>query len=235
MSRTCAPTSLMSGRGDVPKPSRRVVARTPLRGRAQGAGPLTIRAREQNLTEGYDSWINAYQLGPLVSEYHAAEWFAWNWWRLRWEPQPISPDWWRAHKTVSIGKGHVWLNIIIFSDKMKAALISQSSSRSNAKPFRYVGTHHCVLASSEFEATIDVFIPQIRARLRDSGIAKTHLDRVWQDVLVKRSNPDAASRRKPEALLGTDPDDENPELVEQLVRDANALGKDPISELAADI
>ncbi len=51
-------------------------------------GLFTIRAGEVELTGGMDFFISAYRPGPLVSGYHAAEWFAWNWWRLRLNPAP---------------------------------------------------------------------------------------------------------------------------------------------------
>ncbi len=57
---------------------------------------------------------------------------------------------------------------------------------------------------------------------------------MWRDVLSERSDPDVALRRKLEALLGADPDDGDAGTIEQLVRDAEDLGKDSIGELAAD-
>jgi len=134
----------------------------------------------------------------------------------------------------SIGEGYIWPNLTIFSDGLRTALISHPSSRPDAQPFRYVGANPCVVPSSKFEASVDAFIPQIVGRLRDAGIVETNLDRVWRDVLAERSNPDAALRRKFEALLGDDPDDSNPETIEQLVRDANAFGNETMVEMAAD-
>jgi Zn-dependent peptidase ImmA (M78 family) len=135
---------------------------------------------------------------------------------------------------VSVGDGYIWPNLTIFSDGLRTALLSHPSSRPDAKPFRYVGANPCILPSSAFEAAIDAFIPQVLGRLRDSGITKTNLDRIWRDVLAERSDPDAALRRKFEALLGADPDDGDLGTIEQLVRDADDLGRNSISELAAD-
>ena len=196
-------------------------------------GVFTIRAGELALTEGFDFWTKGYRPGPLISSYHAAEWLAWNWWRLRWEPPSISPGWWRAHKMNSIGEGYLWPNLSISSDGMRTALISQPSSRPDAKPFRYVGANPCIVPSSVFEAAVDAFIPQILGRLRDAGIEETNLDRVWRDILAERSDPDTALRRKFEALLGTDPDEGDTGTIEQLLRDAEVLGKDPMGEIAA--
>jgi hypothetical protein len=197
-------------------------------------GLLTICAGELSLTEGFDSWINGYRRGPLVSGYHAAEWFAWNWWRLRWEPESNSPTWWRAHKMVSIGEGYVWPNLTIFSDGLRTALISHPSSHPDAKPFRYVGANPRIVPSAKFESALDSFILQVLGRLRDAGIKETNLDRLWRDVLAERSDPDAALRRKFEALLGNDPDESSVETIEQLVHDASAPGKESMGEIAAD-
>lgn len=199
-----------------------------------GFGLLTIRASGVSLTEGFDAFINGYRPGPLVSGYHVAEWFAWNWWRLRWEPRTASPGWWRAHKLSSIGEGYVWPNLTIFSDGLRTALISDPSSRPDAKPFRYVGAIPWVVPSSLFEEAVDAFIPQIAGRLRDAQIGQTNLDRVWRDVLEERSDPDTALRRKFEALLGCDADQADEAKVERLIVDSKSLGTAAMNEVAAD-
>lgn len=197
-------------------------------------GMLTVRLNGLALTEGFDSWINGYRPGPLVSGYHAAEWLAWNWWRLRWEPQSRSAGWWRAHTMTSIGEGYVWPNITIFSDGVRTALISDPSSQPDAKPFRYVGSHPCVIPSSRFEAAVDGFIPQILGRLRDAKITHSNLDKVWKEVLAERADPGVALRRRFEALLGADPDEGNAQAIERLVADAASFSNESMLEIAAD-
>ncbi len=197
-------------------------------------GLLTIRADGLALTEGFDAFTKGYRPGPLVSGYHAAEWFAGNWWRLRWEPRSAVPDWWRAHKMNSIGEGYVWPNLTLFSDGMRTALIARPSSRPDAEPFRYAGAPPQVMPSSQFEKAIDTFLLQIAGRLRDAGIADTNLDRLWQDVLTERKTPALAMRRKIEALLGCDPDQADEAAVDRLLMDALALGEAAMSEVAAD-
>ncbi|MGH7116365.1 MAG: hypothetical protein ACREE9_17955, partial [Stellaceae bacterium] len=86
-------------------------------------GLLAIHAGPAALTSGIDWFVGAPRAGPLVSGYHAAEWFAWNWWRIRCEPQSGAPDWWRAHRMTAIGEGYVWPNLTIFSDGVRTALI----------------------------------------------------------------------------------------------------------------
>lgn len=199
-----------------------------------GFGLFTIRAGEAELTGGMDFFISAYRPGPLVSGYHAAEWFAWNWWRLRFEPRSMAPDWWRAHKMTAIGEGYVWPNLTIFSDGVRTALLAAPSVRPNAKPFRYLGAHPCILPSTQFEAAVDAFIPRILGRLREQGVAETNLDRIWRDVLAERADPDQARRRRLEALLGRDADEVEDDAVDRLVADAASLGERAVEELAAD-
>jgi hypothetical protein len=197
-------------------------------------GLVTIRTPHSSLTEGFDYFIKGYRPGPLVSGYHLAEWFAWNWWRLRWEPRSAVPDWPPAHCMTSIGEGFVWPNIVIFSDGVRSALISHPSARPDAKPFRYVGALPLVVPSTLFEAAIDAFLPQIVGRLREAGLVETNFDRLWGDILAERSDPEVAKRRRLEALLGRDPDAVSDGIIEALLADANRLGQEALGEIAAN-
>lgn len=197
-------------------------------------GLLTIRSRQCFLTEGFDFFLNGYRPGPLVSGYHAAEWFAWNWWLLRWEPKSASPGWAFAHCMTSIGEGYIWPNLTVFSDGLRTALISSPSSRPDAKPFRYVGASPLIVPSTIFEAALDAFIPRVIGRLRDQAVGETNLDRLWRDLLAERHDPEIAKRRHFEALLGRDPDAVDDNAVEKLVADAGQLGEQSIEEVAAE-
>jgi hypothetical protein len=197
-------------------------------------GLFTIRTPHSSLTEGFDYFVKGYRQGPLVSGYYVAEWFAWNWWRLRWEPRSAVADWPIAHCMTSIGESYVWPYIVIFSDGVRTALISHPSTRSDAKPFRYVGALSAVVPSTLFEAAVDAFLPQILGRLREAGIAETNLDRLWGDVLAERSDPEVAKRRRLEALLGRDPDSVSDGIIEALLADANRLGQETLGEIAAN-
>ena len=96
-----------------------------------------IAAGGRLLTEGYDDYVKRLRDGPLVSAYHAAEWFAWNWWRLRWEPRTKRPDWAFAHQMATIGHGYVWPNITVQSDGERVVLIAKPSARAETIPIYY--------------------------------------------------------------------------------------------------
>ena len=76
--------------------------------------------------------------GLLLSAYHLAEWLAWNWWRLRWEPVSITADWVFAHRLATVGGGYVWPNVRIFSDGERTALIAKPTPQRANTPFRYI-------------------------------------------------------------------------------------------------
>ena len=197
-------------------------------------GLLTLRTAHQSLTEGFDHFLDGYRPGPLVSGYHVAEWLAWNWWRLRWEPRSATPDWTTAHAMTSIGEGYVWPNLQIWSDGVRTMLISQPSSRPDAKPFRYMGAVPTIVPSTLFEAAIDEFLPRIIGRLRPAELQDTNLEAVWRDILAERADPEIAKRRRLEALMGRDADAIEDDAVEALLADAARLGDSAIDEVAAE-
>lgn len=196
-------------------------------------GILSIKASGQTLTEGFDHYLDGFRAGPLVSAYFLAEWLAWNWWRLRWEPRSNASDWNLAHQMNTIGEGYVWPNIEIWSDGQRSVLISRPSARPDAKPFRYVGASPVVIPSTTFERAVDEFMPRVIGRLRESKISDTNLDRLWKDILEERKDPDLAERRRLEALMGRDPDAIDDRAIEDLLASRDRLGKDAVDEVAA--
>lgn len=197
-------------------------------------GMLAIRSAAASLTEGFDYHLKGLRAGPLVSGYHAAEWLAWNWWRLRWEPRSQVPGWRSAHCMASIGEGYVWPNLTIFSDGVRTALISEPSTRPDAKPFRYVGALPLIVPSTLWEGAVDAYVPQVVGLLREAGLDGTNLDRAWNDVLAERADPQLKEQRRLEAMLGRDPDEIEDGVVERLLADGDRLGREALGEIAAD-
>ena len=195
---------------------------------------LGIEANGVWLTEGRDALANRLRRKPLLSAYHLAEWFAWNWWRLRWEPRGSSEDWQFAHKVSSIGGGYIWPNITIFSDGERTALIARATRERLETPFRYITDAGAIVSSTDFEAEVDNFVEQVIERLDTLGIGSTNLSRLWAEINAERTDPEAARVRKLEALMGKQPDELAYEVLSVLVADANNFGAAAINELAAD-
>jgi hypothetical protein len=195
---------------------------------------VEIRCGDLCLTEGHDGYVKRLRPGPLLSAYHLAEWLAWNWWRLRWEPGSNAADWAFAHRLTTIGGGYIWPNITIFSDGERTALIAKPTHERPNTPFRYISDAPAVVPSRHFEGALDQFIEQVRGQLRAESIAETDLDRIWSDIRDERRDPETVLRRKLEALLGHEPGEGDENTIERLIEDGKALGGPAMSEIAAD-
>lgn len=194
---------------------------------------LGIRSGEIWLTEAEDAFVKRLRQKVHLSAYHLAEWLAWNWWRLRWEPRRNTPDWSLAHHLATIGKGYVWPNITIFSDGERIALVPKPTGLRPQEPLRYVSDLPVIVRAAEFENAVDHFIDQVRGQLLAEGIAKSNLHQIWTDVLAERADPEIGTRRKFEALLGFDPDEADEALLAALLQDAKAFGRGAMGEVAA--
>jgi len=195
---------------------------------------LGIQANGVWLTEGRDALANRLRKAPLLSAYHLAEWIAWNWWRLRWEPRSNAIDWAYSHRLTTIGGGYIWPNVTIFSDGERTALIAKPTDERPQTPFRYIADFAAVVQASEFETEVDDFVDQVLQRLDSENIGNTNLAIIWQGVLKERHAPQLTRTRKLEALLGQEPDESNPQTLARLIADAEQLSMASVEEIAAD-
>jgi hypothetical protein len=195
---------------------------------------IGIQAHNRWLTEGRDAIANRLRHQPLLSAYNLAEWFAWNWWRLRWEPRSRAADWEFAHRLSSIGGGYIWPNITIFSDGERTALIAKPTLEQPQTPFRYIADVAAVIPATEFESELDRFIESVIERLETEVIEGTNLHTIWKNVCDERRVTEEARKRKLEALLGCDPDEADPQTINQLLKDIEQLSESAIEEIAAE-
>lgn len=195
---------------------------------------IGIQAHGIWLTEGRDALANRLRKAPLLSAYQLAEWIAWNWWRLRWEPRSSRSDWVYAHHLTTIGGGYIWPNLTIFSDGERTALLAKPTAERPQTPYRYIADFAAVIQSSEFETEIDSFVEQVLQRLESEKVTNTNLATIWTAVLEERRTPERARERKLEALLGREPDESDPKVLSQLLADAQQLSIEAVEEIAAD-
>lgn len=196
-------------------------------------GAIGLWINERWMTEGQDYLANRLRTKPYLSGYHLAEWLAWNWWRLRWEPRSSSREWAQSHCMATIGQGYVWPNISIFSDGERTALVSRPTSARPDAPLRYISDYAAVLPAGQFEAGLDAFFAQVIDRLDAQGTLGTNFHAIFESLSEERRTPALAARRKLEALLGEDPDEADPAIVERLLADGREAGIDAIQEIAA--
>ena len=135
-----------------------------------------------------DSFQRELRHGPHVAGYSIAEWFAWNWWRHRWEggcprEECAADQWELAHRMPSIGEGYVWPNVTVQSDGAYVLLTSEATRDPRASAFRYLGAPGLhVVRARDWEAAIDALVDSVVERLENARIRESDLHRVWQDV-----------------------------------------------------
>ena len=204
-------------------------------------GKLEITAAGQLLTAAIrvDNDGRHYDSGPYISGYHLAEWLAWNWWRLRWEPRvpyrKPSIDWDMAHCLPAAGEGYRWPAITIWSDGLRCSLTSAASDRSDTPFFYYLGAlegRPLTVPAMDFETAVDQFVAVVLQRLRDENFADTNLQTTWHDLCLERGDPEIGRFRRIEALMGFDPDEVAEERITELLKDGQALGENALDELA---
>ena len=195
---------------------------------------IGIRYHDMWLTEAEDMFVKRVRQQVHLSGYRLAEWFAWNWWRLRWEPRRKSTDWALAHKMSTIGGGYIWPNIVIVSDGERIVFDSRCTQPRPEEPLRYISGYAAIVLAAEYEAAIDMFIEQVIGQLREEHVSNTNLEAIWSELQVERRTPEISERRKFEALLGGDPDGIEASVIERLIADSKELGQSGMEELAAD-
>lgn len=198
-------------------------------------GSVGIYANGHCLTEGQDTLANRLRKAPYLSAYHLAEWLAWNWWRLRWEPRTQATDWALSHRMSSIGGGYIWPDITLSSDGERLAVVARATSERPETLFRYINSDTAVLSANAFEAGVDEFVSQVLERLDAEGLPHTNLADIWSEVLAERADAALAFKRKLEALMGHDPDEAPPAAMAQLQDDARVFGNTAVQELAASL
>lgn len=200
-------------------------------------GELGIHVDQTCLTQAVDCGTNETRNGANLSAYRLAEWLAWHWWRLRWEParqRPRDVDWSAAHDLACIGGGWLWPNITIKSDGVRIVLHARSSREVQTEPLRYTTDAIKFISATTFEEGIDEFVTSVLTRLEACTCRDTDLHSIWRDLNSERQDEEVALYRRFEAYLGLDPDEADPALIERLIEDGAAVGIDAMSEAAAD-
>lgn len=172
------------------------------------------------------------------SGYQLAQWFAANWWRLRWEPEARSSskdaDWRIAHSVSAAGGGYVWPNVVFASDGESLGVASFPRTTGAAfEPVRYLNRVVERITAAEFEQKVDSFIEGVLSRMYSLGIKEDNLQLLWAEVQSERHDPEAVQWRKFEALCGYDPDEAPSEIIEMLIHNAEYLGGKALEEVAA--
>lgn len=171
--------------------------------------------------------------------HHLATWFAVNWWRLRWEPEPgdwrMDAEWRIAHSVAAAGGGYIWPNAIFASNGESLAVTSHLRSiPAPFEPIRYLNAMATRIKAAEFERKVDAFLAGVLSRTDSLGIHDDNLPALWSEVVAERRDPECSRRRKLEALCGYDPDEAPEEMLVALIEDKGRFGESALEEVAAE-
>ena len=201
---------------------------------------IGVAVEQVTLTRALDDRTGQARNGGRLSAHRLAEWLAWNWWRLRWEPshQNARRDqrigWRQAHDLAGIGGGWLWPNVMITCDGLRVVLDARPSPEVWTEPLRYVTSRRVVVSAESFEAGVDDFLKRVLARLDAWSLAETRLRAAWRELAAEREDPELARYRRIEACLGCDVDEADPKRVERVIVDGRMLGSAAMFEVAAD-
>jgi hypothetical protein len=168
-----------------------------------------------------------------LSAYDLAIWLAGNWWRLRWEPERPGVEWRMTHSLAAIGGGYVWPAVTMASDGEQIRVQVRPTRGEKWEPIRYLESWDLSVPGADFETALDSFVEVVLARLAGVQIADTGLHELWEELRAERRDPETASVRRIEALLGFDAGTAPDALIDQLLMEAQKEGRTAVDEMVA--
>jgi len=199
---------------------------------------MSLTLNNQHLFR-YEDLLGEHQVKDaiVVSAYPLALWFTANWWRLRWEPGPLSNatgnvhDWSMSHMLAAAGSGYAWPNLVFVSDGDNIQLDLKPDCESTG-PLRYIERLDTWVMAEAYETCVDQFVKQTLQKL-DGAFEGTQLQELWRILSAERANPATALHRQLEARLGYDPEEAPQALLNKLTTLMTDHGEQAIQELAS--
>ena len=201
------------------------------------AASLTIRVGKQIATRNDDDWSKSIENSARLALYPLASWLAGCWWRLRWESEPSlrylpGSDWRMAHELAAAGHGFLWPNLTFTSDSQSIRVLGRPTNPLSEEPVRFLADFAEAVPADVFEREIDNLLGLVLARLRALGQEDTGLERLWNDVCKERRDPELATLRRFEAVLGFDPQEAPQGLLNRMISLSNRAGEQAAEEIA---
>ncbi|MBN1296795.1 hypothetical protein JXA80_08430 [bacterium] len=191
-----------------------------------------------NLAGNENTWSQSVQDHILVSTYPLADWMLQSWWRLLYEPIPHGnkPDiaWRMSHELGSAGHGFVWPKILFVSDGENVHIWASPSTGAAGQSVRYLNglPTPASIPLTEFERTLTDFVSTVVERLETVRVPDTHLSALFSLVVDEGRDDKTRLYRKLEALLGFDPDESPPHVMERAINMCSRYGEETLFELA---
>jgi len=181
-------------------------------------------------------WAGSIVEKVPLSAYPLAAWFATNWWRLRWEAEPLTgvlnSGWRMAHEMAAAGEGFLWPSVSFTADGETIGVRATPTSEHSQEKFRYLASFNRTVSVEAFETGVDAFLTSTLERLAicDTG---NELRELWREVLNERSDPQMARYRQIEAMVGHDPGEADEDIVLAVMGLEARAGVAAASEIAA--
>lgn len=202
----------------------------------QTSAMLRIELGADVITRNQDEWSRTIRDEVRLSAYPLALWLASSWWRLRYEPLPLSAPtrtWRMAHELSAAGYGYVWPRMLFAADGEDMQVWATQSVPESKASVRYLTNSHQTLSVASFERVVDEFIDGVISRLHAVGVTHTELHDVWAEVVQERADTSVAALRRLEAMLGFDPDGCADQVLARLDRLVPEVGASATAEIAS--
>lgn len=194
---------------------------------------LSIFVGDLCATQVAERWNGPLRQSVRVSALALAEWFAANWWRLRWEPEARTSSWQMSHELGGAGRGYVWPDLSFCSDGETVLVSSRPTDLSESHPIRYLAFFNRYISVDDFEQGVDAFVNAVVERLTGKAKMETDLSVLWKEVTGERQDPEATRWRTLEACMGYDADEAPPGLVDSLHAATESYGESAVHEMAS--
>jgi len=202
---------------------------------------ISIRVGAVSATQVEDLIAKTVRPSIRVSAEPLAKWLLMNWWRLKYETEPVVAQlphsWAMSHSLAAVGEGYVWPDLIFRgSDGVQIAIECKrhlSAGNDGFSPVRFLNSFRSSISVEDFESNTRLFIEAVLARLSNVGIRDGELHDLWKDLNIEWTNPQYSSHRRLEALLGLEPD-ENDGLISAVVKWGKRFGWHAAEEIAAE-
>jgi hypothetical protein len=160
---------------------------------------------------------------PLVL---LAQWLLVNWWRIRWEARPTSPQlsWRQSHCLSGIDGANAWPPLEFSSDGDFVQLQMDAEESAHSSTVRYLRTVHVDIAATHFETAIDRLLDVVQGRLNALLPAYTDIADLRNELAEERGTPRIARQCRWQARAGIDPGDADDAWLERAAALASEAG-----------
>ncbi len=195
---------------------------------------ITITVNGSIVTEVEDMYARSIRRSVRVSAYSLAYWLLYNLWRIEWEPYRGDFSWQMSHRMSAIGEGYIWPNLVMIGDGDRILFRAEPIYSHSDQPIRYINRIDTSISITDFKVGIKRFVETVIARMESIGVDNYQLRTLWHEINEEQINPEIASWRKLEAIMGFDPDEVPDDIINELQQNGQIYGDGFVEEMAAE-